>query len=228
VKTARALRALAALLSYPEPALFAALPEIRAAIAAERRMGRANRARVLELIDEIERGEPLALQETYVALFDRGRATSLNLFEHLHGDSRDRGQAMADLAATYQRGGLRLATTELPDALPVLLEFLSTRRLDEARAMLGDCAHVVRRIGEALGERRSRYAAIPAALLAIAGERGFEWKPLPALAANDDEALDREWAEAPVTFGCESAMRGATAPQPVRFIRKAALTETAK
>jgi len=223
MRTSRALRALAALISYPDEALVEALPEVRAAIAAERRMGRANRARVLDLVDELARGDLLALHETYVALFDRGRATSLNLFEHLHGDSRDRGQAMADLVATYQRGGMRLATGELPDALPVLLEFLSTRPLDEARATLADCAHVVRRIGNALLERGSRYAAVPAALLAIAGEGRLDWT-LPARATGEED-IDREWAEAPVTFGCAAALAPATAAQPVRFVRRLEMTE---
>src|SRR6185369_8145875 len=140
----------AALLSYPAAELVEALPEIRAAIATERRIGRRDRVALDSLIDELAAADLLDAQEGYVALFDRGRATSLNLYEHVHGDSRDRGQAMVDLAQIYARGGLDLSTRELPDYLPVLLEYLSTRPFAEVEEMLRDCAHLLRSIGEAL------------------------------------------------------------------------------
>jgi nitrate reductase delta subunit len=217
----KSLHALAALLSYPTAALVQALPEIRGEIAAERRICRRDRERLGALIDEIAAADLLELQEEYVALFDRGRATALNLFEHLHGDSRDRGQAMVDLAETYAKGGLALSTRELPDYLPVLLEYLSTRPPAEVKEMLGDCAHIVRGIGEALVRRESAYAAVPGALLAIAGEAGLE-VPREALAPEDEPPLDETWAEAPVLFGCGAAKADPSAAQPIRFTRKVA------
>jgi nitrate reductase delta subunit len=193
------LRALAALLAYPRGELFEALPEIADVIARSPLLDATDRARLADLVQELRHGEPLALEERYVALFDRGRATSLHLFEHVHGESRDRGAAMVDLVEIYGNAGLRLNGGELPDYLPAVLEYLSCRTHDEVRAMLGDCAHIVRKIGEALAQRGSRYAAVPAALLSIAGEAGVDWRqasePPPA-----EPPIDEEWAEAPA-FG---------------------------
>ena len=83
------------------------------------------------------------LEERYVSLFDRSRTLSLNLFEHVHGESRDRGGAMVSLIETYRAGGFEPATTELPDHLPVLLEFLSTRPFAEVQETLADAAHIL-------------------------------------------------------------------------------------
>lgn len=191
-----ALRALAALLGYPHPELRAALPEIAAVLRAAPRLPPANRAALMALIDEIASGDQLDAEERYVALFDRGRATSLNLFEHLHGDARDRGQAMVELKRMYEAAGFILATRELPDHLPVLLEYLSERDSTEIADVLGDCAHIVRAIGEALLQRGSRYAAVPQAVLRIAGK-----PPLDAARAarqpRERIDLDRDWAERP-------------------------------
>jgi nitrate reductase molybdenum cofactor assembly chaperone NarJ/NarW len=219
----KALKAIAALLSYPTAGLLEALPEIRAAIAAERRIGRRDRVALDHLIDELAAADLLDAQEGYVALFDRGRATSLNLYEHVHGDSRDRGQAMVDLAQIYARGGLDLSTRELPDYLPVLLEYLSTRPFAEVEEMLRDCAHLLRSIGEALVRRDSGYAVVLATLLAVAGESQGLGRSGGGEVLPNEKSLDEEWAEEPVLFGlgCGDA-RSASSPQPIRFVRKVA------
>jgi len=216
------LKALAALLGYPGVPLMEALDEIASLIDAERRLRRRERDALLALVDEFRSGDLLDLQERYVALFDRGRATSLNLYEHLHGDSRDRGQAMVDLVNVYHQGGLTLATTELPDHVPVLLEYLSTRPAAEVRPMLADCAHLLRAIGDALVERRSSYAAVLSALLIFAGERALDGATARS-ATDHDASLDEEWVEQPVLFGlgCGDA-RQSSAAKPVRFVRKSA------
>jgi nitrate reductase delta subunit len=218
----KALRALSALLTYPRQELLDALPELSQVISGSALLPEAEKSRLAELIDELSRGEPLELEERYVQLFDRGRATSLHLFEHLHGESRDRGSAMVDLVEIYGAAGLELAPNELPDYLPALLEYLSCRTLEEARAMLEDCAHIVRKIGEALASRGSRYAAVPSAILALACEEGFDWSkaaaPLAAEPPLDEPPLDEQWAEAPA-FGPGSA----DAPQTsvIQFMKKA-------
>lgn len=190
------LRALAALLGYPDPDLLAALPEIAEALRDAARIPTADRDALAALIDELAAADPLEAEERYVALFDRGRSTSLNLFEHLHGDARDRGQAMVELKQLYERAGFVLTSKELPDHLPVLLEYLSQRDKAEVADMLGDCAHIVRAIGEALLKRQSRYAAVLQAVLRMAGE-----PPLDAVRAakRPKERLDpdRDWAERP-------------------------------
>jgi len=218
----RTLKALAALLAYPEPELLAALPEIRAIVEAEKRLGRDDRTRLGALIDDLAAADPLDAQERYVELFDRGRATSLHLFEHVHGDARDRGQAMVDLNALYASHGMAIAANELPDYLPAVLEYLSTRPPGEVREMLGDCAHVLRAVGEALAGHDSRYGAVLGALLAIAGEPALDYQPKPrAPRAADTPALDEEWVDEPVIFG-----PGCTDVKPkvqvVRFMNKVA------
>ncbi len=115
-------------------------------------------------MDSLASGDPLDTEAAYVQLFDRGRATSLHLFEHVHGDSRDRGPAMIDLAQTYEQAGLYLAPGELPDYLPVVLEFVSTQPPREARAFLGEMTHIFNALFSALRERQSAYASVIGAL----------------------------------------------------------------
>jgi nitrate reductase molybdenum cofactor assembly chaperone NarJ/NarW len=193
-------RALSALLSYPSRDLRQALPEIAAVIRATPLVASRERRGLLDLIDELGRGDFLQAEERYVDLFDRGRALSLNLFEHLHGDSRDRGEAMVDLKRIYEQAGFELSARELPDYLPVLLEYLSCRDLAEARAMLADCAHILTTIGRSLIARGSRYAAVLQALLVIAGENPIDAAKTPRVKERP-ESLDRDWAEEPAFAG---------------------------
>jgi nitrate reductase delta subunit len=193
-------RALSALLSYPSRDMREALPEIAEVVRAATLLPSRERHGLLELIDELGRGELLEAEERYVDLFDRGRALSLHLFEHLHGDSRDRGEAMVELKRIYARAGFELAGRELPDYLPVVLEYLSCRDLAEARAMLGDCAHILTTIGRALIARGSRYAAVLQALIVIAGESPIDAAKVPAV-REPPESLDRDWAEQPAFAG---------------------------
>ena len=127
---------LSALLTYPTAELQAAVPrDARRARRRERACRRRNRDRLDRILEEIATGDLYDLQERYVLLFDRTRSLSLHLFEHVHGESRDRGQAMVDLKALYERHGLVMSASELPDHLPLFLEFLSTiRRGRGARA----------------------------------------------------------------------------------------------
>ena len=195
------LRALGALLSYPREDLRQALPEIAEAIRASPLIAKRERDGLMILIDDLASGDLLAAEERYVELFDRGRATSLNLFEHLHGESRDRGDAMVELKRRYERAGFELATRELPDHLPVVLEYLSCRGIAETGDMLRDCAHLLKRIGGALIARESSYAAVVQALLVIAGEAPLDPAAVPRVADRDDNT-DRDWFEQPA-FGGE-------------------------
>ena len=123
----RTLKSLSVLLSYPTEETVAALPAIRDAIAGEGLVAKAERGPLLALVDGIADGDIYDLQERYGLLFDRTRSLSLHLFEHVHGESRERGQAMVDLKEHYARHGLELSTGEMPDFLPLFLEFLSTQ-----------------------------------------------------------------------------------------------------
>jgi nitrate reductase delta subunit len=190
------LRALGALLSYPREDLRRALPEIAELIRTSPLIAPRQRQDLLALIDDLGNGDLLEAEERYVELFDRGRAVSLHLFEHLYGEGRDRGQAMVDLKNLYARAGYELSTRELPDYLPVVLEYLSCRDLREARELLSDCAHIVRRIGQSLIARGSRYAAVLQALLVLAGEAVIDAAAVPCVTDRMDN-LDRDWFEQP-------------------------------
>jgi nitrate reductase delta subunit len=202
----RTFKALSALLSYPEAELTAALPEIRAILRDEGLLPADHVAALAPLVEDLAARDLFDLQERYVFLFDRSRSLSLNLFEHVHGESRARGQAMVDLLETYRAGGYDLAGSELPDHLPVLLEFLATRPVAEARAILRDAGAILAALAERLRRRDSIYAPVLGALVALAeADRGSELAQALLAEAEDDpedlEALDAVWEESQVTFG---------------------------
>ncbi|HEY4956832.1 MAG TPA: nitrate reductase molybdenum cofactor assembly chaperone, partial [Caldimonas sp.] len=185
----KSLRVLARLLGYPDAGLRAHLADMRVALHAERALSPSRLAELDALIGTLQRAATLDVESDYVALFDRGRATSLHLFEHVHGDSRDRGPAMIDLAQTYEKAGLYLAEGELPDFLPVVLEFTSTQPPREARAFLAEMAHIFNAIFAALQQRGSAYASVLGALLELAGEQA---QPVQVAA---EEPIDAVWEE---------------------------------
>lgn len=189
-------KAFSALLSYPTADMRAALSEIAGAVEASPLISAGEKRELGALVRELGEGDLLTVESRYVDLFDRGRSLSLHLFEHLHGESRDRGAAMVELKNLYEAAGFELIGHELPDYLPVVLEYLSCRDLNEARDMLADCAHILAAITRSLIARQSRYAAVLQALLVIAGEKpvnAAEIKPVKEHPA----ALDRDWAEQP-------------------------------
>jgi nitrate reductase delta subunit len=211
----RILRALSALLGYPDARLRAALPEMHEALRRESALSAGRQAELHGLIDALELADPLEAEAAYVELFDRGRGTSLHLFEHVHGDSRERGPAMIDLAQTYEKAGLYLAPGELPDYLPAVLEFVSTQPPAEARAFLGEMAHIFNAIFGALQRRDTPYASVLGALLELAGEKAQAVK----LAA--EPPLDESWEEPPVFGGCSTEGQAAPGrPQPIRIVRQ--------
>ncbi|KUJ85464.1 nitrate reductase [Ruegeria marisrubri] len=201
----RTLKALSLILSYPSRELQAAMPDIGGVLAADSRLTAAARRELRPLVEELSGGDLYDLEERYVALFDRSRTLSLNLFEHVHGESRDRGTAMVSLLETYRDGGFELSTTELPDHLPVLLEFLATRPAEEAREILADAAHILEALSARLERRESAYGAVFAALLQLAGveadkEAVAELLEQPDDDPNDLEALDAVWEESEIRF----------------------------
>ncbi|MGB9151389.1 MAG: nitrate reductase molybdenum cofactor assembly chaperone [Burkholderiales bacterium] len=215
VNAAFTLRVLARLLSYPDAELRSQLPAMRDALRDERALSNNRLAEIDELMAAISGAEPLDSEAAYVNLFDRGRATSLHLFEHVHGDSRDRGPAMIDLAQTYAKAGLYLAPDELPDYLPAVLEFVSTQPPGEARAFLSEMAHIFNAIFGALQQRQSAYASIIGGLMELAGEKAQAVKIAP------EEPLDESWSEPPVFGGCSSKGQATPGqPQPIHIISK--------
>ena len=211
------LRVLAHLLRYPDAQMRAHASEMAQALADEAALPSARIDELQRLLRHLASDDAMRVESTYVDVFDRGRSTALHLFEHVHGDSRDRGPAMIDLIQTYEQAGLYLAPDELPDHLPVLLEFASTQPAAQAREFLGEFAHILQVIFSALQKRESAYASVLAAVLELAGEHAA------AVAVAADEPLDESWAE-PEAFGdCPSAVTAmAGGAQPLRFVKSAA------
>jgi nitrate reductase delta subunit len=220
---AATLRVLAALLGYPDTRLRVYLPEMTALLAADNMLSATRRGEIEALVRWLAESEALEAETTYVETFDRGRSTSLHLFEHVHGDSRDRGPAMIDLAQTYERAGLYLAPGELPDYLPAVLEFVSTQPPREAKAFLGEISHLVNAIFGALIQRGSRYASVMGALLDMAGEQARH------VELATEPALDETWAEPPAFDGCSTQGQARPGiPQPIRVVRKSASPQGAR
>ena len=208
------LRVLARLLSYPDAELRAHLNEMRQALRSEAALTPARLDEVEALLASIGAQSAIDAEADYVQLFDSGRRTSLQLFEHVHGDSRDRGPAMIDLAQTFEKAGLYLAEGEMPDHLPVVLEYASTQPPREARAFLAEMAHILNVIFNALQQRQSRYASALGALIELAGEKAAPVQ-LP-----DEEGLDDSWAEPEAFGGCSSAGQARPGqPQPIQIVR---------
>ncbi len=202
----RTLKAISLLLSYPTKELQDAMPEIGAVLASDSRLTAAARRDLRPLVDALRTQDIYELEEQYVLLFDRSRTLSLNLFEHVHGESRDRGGAMVSLIENYREAGFEPATSELPDHLPVLLEFLATRPFNEVRETLTDAAHIFEALLTRLIRRESPYAPIFGALIQIAGAKAnkkavAELLELPEDDPTDLAALDEVWEETQVTFG---------------------------
>lgn len=218
----KSLRVLAAVLGYPNAQMRSHLPEMRELLRDERVLSSSRLLELDALMDALGRADPLEAESDYVELFDRGRGTSLHLFEHVHGDSRERGPAMIDLGQTYEKAGLVLTEGELPDYLPAVLEFVSTQPAREAKAFLGEMSHIFNAIFSALQHRESAYASVLGALLELAGEQALAVKP-PV-----EEPLDESWAEPVVFDGCSS--KGQAKPgqaQPVHIVRKSSAASTA-
>ena len=203
----RTLRALAALLGYPSEELKANIREVAGELERERALGYAESSRLAVLLSRFAEDDLLDLQSTYSELFDRSRSLSLHLFEHVHGDSRERGQAMIDLGQQYMESGFFLEGGELPDFVPVFLEFASCLPPAEAREMLAQPAHVFAALAERLDKRDSDYSAIFHSLVALtkarvdADARAVVDQNTPA----EDADIDAEWEEAPVSFNLAGA-----------------------
>lgn len=223
------LQVIARLLDYPDAALWENRRALLDALDGAPELAPRDRRRLSRFIERFYQADLLDRQEEYCALFDRGRAMSLLLFEHVHGESRDRGQAMVDLLAQYRKAGLALDSKELPDYLPLYLEYLN--QLDEAqsRAGLRDIAPILALLGARLQQRDSRYGELFALLLALSGSELDADGVRRSIGneARDDtpQALDAVWEEEQVKFlgqqGCADAQQtayqrrfaGAVAPQ---------------
>ena len=221
------LKLLGLLLDYPRAELHAHGDELRAALALNKsresgtadKFSNARRERLSALLERMLGQDLLAAQEAWLGLFDRGRAMSLLLFEHIHGESRDRGQAMVDLVETYRKAGFELAVKELPDYLPLVLEFLSTRPIAEVLDWLSHFNHILELLAARAQERGSDYAVLFEALIEIV--QGSVDVSKLRLQISDEprddtpEAMDKIWEEEAVRFGVEAPSEDCKPPSRV-------------
>ena len=221
--TSYSLRALARMLTYPDAALRELVPDLQKVRMSEAAVSPARLRGLSMLLGSLVDQDVMEVEQSYVELFDRGRATSLHLFEHVHGDSRDRGPAMIDLVKTYEQGGLLLDPNkiggELPDYLPVVLEFASTLTTAQMHDFLAEISHILNAIHAALIKRRSLYAHVLAAVLEIA-QQEIATPDVP-----EDEDMDAAWAEPEAFAGCTSkGQQSPNQPQPIQIVRRTAST----
>ncbi len=223
----KTLKVLSALLSYPQPEMQAALDEMTDVLERENLLPEREQRALRAFINRLERADLMELQERYVATFDRGRALSLHLYEHIHGQSRDRGQAMVNLLEVYQRHGFELNARELPDYIPLFLEYLAQRPMSEALDLLAEAMHVLALISARLAERGSDYHIVFDALAALVGQPA-EIEDIRRQAATEgpDETLvnmDKIWEEEAVTFlanqeACSTGHAGPREARPVQWM----------
>jgi len=202
----KVFKLLSLLLTYPTAELQTAAGEIGESLDAEQAIPARIRKQLHDLLAELASGDLYDLQERYVLLFDRTRSLSLHLFEHVHGESRDRGQAMIDLKSLYEKGGLEISAAELPDFVPLFLEFLSTQPIAEACELLAQPAHIFAALAERLRKRQSSYEAVFRAITALASAKPKDEQVSTLLQepdpdATDLAALDAAWEDEPVNFG---------------------------
>jgi nitrate reductase delta subunit len=205
-------KALGVLLDYPLTEVQLAADEIEQALNEERAIPAAELEGVRALIDRLRKSDVMDAQEYWIGLFDRSKRLALHLYEHSYGESRDRGQAMVNLALTYRMNGFELNASEMPDYLPLFLEFLSMIPEVHARRYLTDALEIIEALRIRLDERDSTYAALLSALVTLASREADEGLVEEILAGEprdpaDLEELDKEWAEDPVDFSAGSALK---------------------
>ncbi|WP_284335754.1 nitrate reductase molybdenum cofactor assembly chaperone [Comamonas sp. NoAH] len=214
------LRVLSRLLGYPDALMLADLPAMVDALRMEQALPRERIDEIAQLSAHLTTLGEWEAQARFVDLFDRGHKTSLHLFEHIHGDSRERGPALVDLQQTYEKAGLQFNAGELPDHLPVVLEFASTQPPEIAREFLGEMVQILNAIFSALVQRESPYASVIAAVLELAGTKAH------AVAIDPEPDLDDTWSEPEAFIGCSSHGQSKPGtPQPVHFVRKTDLSK---
>lgn len=194
------LKILAALLTYPGRDLAGAAPEFLPVLRKEGWLPEKSVKGIEKLVSWMQMSDLLDVQEEYVAMFDRTPSLSLHLFEHIHGDSRDRGQALVDLSEIYREEGLEISIDETPDYLPLFLEYLSLLEPEKARENLGEAINVIAAVGARLNQRGSLYAAVFDAIEAAANAKPDQ--KAVAKAVKDDpgapmsrEEMDAAWEE---------------------------------
>lgn len=200
------------LIDYPTEVLFQHGQEIAEMIINDKNLDKTDKDRLLHFVDDRFSGELLDWQSEYDGLFERGRSLSLLIYEHIHGESRDRGQAMVNLLEQYKAAGLDVGVRELPDYIPLFLEFASTQGDENGKGWLQDVAPILALLAVRLEKRECNYSVLFTALVNLS-EMDIDLKALREQVKDekrDDtkKALDKVWEEEAVTFGGDTVNGG--------------------
>ena len=212
----KTLKLIGVLLDYPSDMLWQHREELVAA-AHDASLSPARRDQLSGFVVDLMDLDAMEAQERWLGLFDRGRSMSLLLFEHIHGESRDRGQAMVDMIETYRKNGFELDSKELPDYLPLVLEYLSLRPVEEVADWLSHASHILELLAARAAERQSPYALLFEMLIELGkGQVDLAvMRQRVATEARDDtpEAMDKVWEEEAVRFGNEAPSEDCAPPR---------------
>lgn len=153
-------RMVSALLEYPDASLREALPEIALAIVGDDTLNPEERATLAGFVETLVASDPLSAEEAYVRTFDMVPENSLHLTHHLIGEDKNRGPALVDLGEFYKSYGFEISQKELPDYLPLMLEFVSVLDAEEAKMFLSRWTKVLRQLAVNLEEAEGGYAPL--------------------------------------------------------------------
>lgn len=151
---------LSVLLDYPERDLIESLPEIKALLNEDPDVEESERSILQAFLSRVEGKSLLDLQQEYVSTFDMSAEHSLHLTHHLFGDDKNRGPALIDLGELYKDYGVEVTTNELPDYLPLVLEFAAYLDGNEATVFLSDAKKVFSVLLDNLKKAESPYAEL--------------------------------------------------------------------
>jgi nitrate reductase delta subunit len=197
-------RILSLLLTYPNEEIYNFLPKVNSSLTEEKLLNSDSITNIDAFVDFFNQ-KPLAFwQEFYVQLFDYSKSASLYLFEHVHGDSKDRGQAMVDLIDLYKENGLQINRPELPDYLPVFLEFLAMQTQLKAEDYLSEVIDIVGFIHRKLEEKDNPYKYLLSAIIQLSKRKPTEARIEKMVSEMPEITIDEAYEEVPVTFGSEN------------------------
>ena len=164
------LHVLSVLLHYPDEELFNRIDEIGSA--ADQSRPADVESAVQAFVNELNTHSLIQVQEKYTAVFDIDPATTMNMTYHAFGDNEKRAAALAHLQHNYEQAGWERITGELPDYLPMMLEFLSICPHPEYTGPVWQCLQGMQPLVARLEKKAPVYAALLQPIVRMAAERG--------------------------------------------------------
>ncbi|HFL8794862.1 MAG TPA: nitrate reductase molybdenum cofactor assembly chaperone [Candidatus Azosocius sp. HAIN] len=153
-------KTLSILLMYPDIKFRPFLKDFLIIFYNEKILSKESHESIIFFINFLLKEDIFLLQQMYIDTFDKKNIHSLYLFEHIHGDSKDRGQAMVDLQNMYISSGYKISSYELPDYFPVFLEYLSLISEKDAKILLLEVINIILIIAIRLRDSNNIYSKL--------------------------------------------------------------------